>query len=117
MEGTTMKKIVSLAVAAAAVIGASSATAQSVQIDQDGNYKVKVAYGDLDLTSDAGKQALEARVNVAAKRVCGAAYGSAPTTLRTASECRGSVLNAAQLPVATALAAAGAANSSVASGR
>lgn len=60
------RTIFALAVAAASLAFAGPAPAST----QRGSYTVKVAYGDLDLTTPAGEQALKARLAAAAGKSC-----------------------------------------------
>lgn len=56
---------------AAACFGAAQARSPSVRTDADGAPAVKVAYDDLDLSSDQGAHVVLARISTAAKIVCG----------------------------------------------
>ena len=91
-----MKKIVALAMAAAASVAASPAAAQSVQISDDGNYRISIPYGDLNLSSPAGFQALERRVQVAARNACGAPNSPSFQDLALVQSCRDGILERAR---------------------
>ncbi|MBB3034663.1 UrcA family protein [Alteriqipengyuania lutimaris] len=56
-------RIVSSALALSLIAGATPAAAQTS--------RVEVAFGDLDLTSEAGRATLDTRLQAAARKVCG----------------------------------------------
>ena len=97
-----MKTMISLAIAAAAAIAASPATAENdVQVNADGSYRIAVSYDDLNLTTEAGKRTLHARVRGATKRVCGAQISNI-TEAVAASSCRNAINEAARPQIALA---------------
>lgn len=53
-----------------ALIASTSAAAQPVEVIADAPRIERVAFADLDLTSDAGVRRLEARIHSAANRLC-----------------------------------------------
>jgi UrcA family protein len=63
-QDTTMRHILFLAVAAAATLSPCSAQAQAEAPS------VRVAYGDLNLSTTAGRERLDRRLAAAVKRVC-----------------------------------------------
>lgn len=89
-----MKKIVSLALVAAAAFAASPANAQSVELGDD-SYRISVPYGDLNINNPAGMRTLNGRIKSAANQVC--VTPSAPLTiaLQKASECRRQIVASA----------------------
>ncbi len=109
-----MKKIVNLAVAAAAAFAALPAAAQNVQFGEDGSYRVAVSYADLNLSSAAGKRTLEGRLKAAAKSVCGAAGGTSLIESRNIEACRDNVMGATRPQVEIAYNGGGSGNISVA---
>lgn len=66
----------------------------------------RVAYGDLDLSSDAGQGTLNKRVRAAVKRVCGAGSGSL-RDFHEANRCKRTSLAGAQSQMKVAIARAG----------
>ena len=97
-----MKKIVSLALAAAAAITATPANANEVQIFQDGTYRLAVPYHDLNLGSDAGLRALQGRMKAATNVVCSINQVSSLSGEREARACRQEIQEAAQPQIALA---------------
>jgi UrcA family protein len=102
-----MKKIVSLAIAAAAALGVSPAAAQSVQMSDEGNYRASIPYGDLDLASPAGLKTLETRVKSAAAMVCGKPENRSLTEIQSVNKCREDLISAARPQLARATQARG----------
>lgn len=75
--------------AGAALALTASAHAQDLQGQEPGPMSLTVSYGDLDLTHDAGAQALYHRIRHAAERVCGGYPDSQVLALRSPYEtCR-----------------------------
>ena len=102
-----MKKIVSLALAAAAAIAATPASAGNAQINEDGSYKIQVPYADLNLASPAGIRTLEGRLKGAANLVCSTNEGFNLNALRAANACRDTIADAARPQIAQAQRGAG----------
>ena len=102
-----MKKIVTLAIAAAAALAASPAAAQSVQFSDDGSYRVSVSYGDLNLASAAGKRRFEGRLKAAANVVCGLPRPMGLIDAREMDSCRETILDNAKPQLALAFRGAG----------
>jgi UrcA family protein len=97
-----MKKIVSLALAAAvAVAAAAPASASSIEISDDGNYRVVVSYADLNLASEAGQRTLKGRVKAAAQTLCGEA-SMRLAERRSVDRCRTEVMDAARPQISLA---------------
>lgn len=112
-----MKKLVTLIVAAMA-ISSSPAGAQSVQISEDGQYRVAIPYGDLNLASKAGARTLNGRIKAAANVVCGT--GQHPIDLigaREVQSCRSTLMTVARPQVELALRDRGSGSIALASAR
>jgi len=75
--------------ALAALVSAVPATAST-----DDGPRVAVSYGDLDLTSEAGIETLDRRLDRAVKRVCGSASITELQAQRQIKECRAITWNA-----------------------
>ena len=95
-----MKKIVSLALAAA--LAASPAVAKNVQISDDGTYRMTVPYDDLNLTSEAGLRTLKGRVKLATDAVCSINQFGGLSGERETQACRQEIQEAAQPQIALA---------------
>lgn len=95
-----MKKIVSLALTAAAASAAIPAAAQTAQISPDGSYRIAVHYSDLNLANDAGTRTLEQRLKAATNMVCGAARVMTPNEFRNQNACRASIAENARPKIA-----------------
>ena len=107
-----MKKIVNLAIAAAAAFAALPVAAQTVQISEDGSYRATVHYGDLNLASAAGRRTLEGRIEAAADKICGFAQAPTLSAFQEVQDCRNSIKSAARPQME--LAAGGRGNGSIA---
>lgn len=68
-------RTLALAALAAAVLSASPFPAMAAPEKTEG---LSVAYGDLDLNTDAGRAELSRRFDDAARKMCGVADGQAP---------------------------------------
>jgi UrcA family protein len=97
-----MKTFLSLAMAAAA-ISASPAGAHTIQISDDGRYRISVPYGDLNLASPAGVQRLEGRLKAATNAVCGTPRAMGLAEAREVGACRRNVRDVARPQMALAL--------------
>ncbi len=101
-----MHRILSLAAAMVAAFiatfTATSAAAQNVQIARDGNYRIAVPYGDLNLASAAGQRTLEGRLDAAAGQVCGAPILPSLLGHHELRNCRQSIVDAARPQLAMA---------------
>jgi UrcA family protein len=105
-----MKKIVSLALAAAAAMAPCPALAKnSVQIFEDGSYRIAVSYADLNLATEAGKRRLDNRVRAATNRVCTPSSAMSLKQVMVVPECRKRIAQSArpQIELAVRGAAAG----------
>jgi UrcA family protein len=99
-----MKTFLPLALAAAATaLAASPAGAHTIHVADDGQYRVAIPYGDLNLANPAGVRALERRLKAATVAVCGRSTGKGVADARTASACRKSILEAARPQLALAV--------------
>ena len=98
-----MKTLLPLALAAAITFAASPAGARTVEISDDGQYKVSVPYGDLNLATPAGVRKLEGRLKAAARSVCGAPTAPGFAEARAIGDCRRDVLDAARPQMMLAL--------------
>ncbi len=94
------------ALATIALFSAAPAAAQ----DQP---QERVAYGDLDLTSEAGQSTLSKRINAAVKRVCGYTGGSL-REFATSNRCRRESLAGATAQMDVAIARAGSGKTGIA---
>lgn len=65
-----MLNIIAIAPLALGLAAVSPATAQTISAEATG-VSVSVSYADLDLSGEKGRRVLDARVNRAAKTVCG----------------------------------------------
>jgi UrcA family protein len=90
-----------LALAALAATAAAPAIAQSSD-------SVAVGYGDLNLSSPAGREALERRVGAAARQVCGEYQPLELKMIALSRACRARALAAGQAQFGQSLAAGGA---------
>ena len=97
-----MKKIVSLALAAAATFAATPASAANVEISNDGSYRIAVPYGDLNLATSAGIRTLEGRMRAATNSVCNSGQPPSLSELRAFNACRLSISEAARPQIALA---------------
>ncbi len=68
-ESNLVKKL--LTVSAIFVLGIATITSAATQVDDEGHEIVRVSYGDLDVSKDAGVRVLYARIKGAADRACG----------------------------------------------
>lgn len=108
-----MKKIVTLAAAAAAAFAGFPANAQSVQLSEDGQYRISIPYTDLNLASPAGVRTLEGRIKAAANVVCGTPRPTSLIEARGIPACRHDVMRVARPQMELALNTRG--NGSIAS--
>jgi UrcA family protein len=102
-----MKKIVSLALAAAAALAATPASAGSVKFNQDGSYRIEVPYSDLNLASPTGMRTLEGRMKSAVSLVCATGQAANINETRNADACRQPINEAARPQIAQAQQGAG----------
>jgi len=68
-ESQFIKKL--LTVSAILLIGVPAISSAALQVDDEGHEIVQVAYGDLDISKDAGVRELYVRIKDAADRACG----------------------------------------------
>jgi UrcA family protein len=94
------------AVSAGLAALATIALFASVPAAAQGPSQVRVAYGDLDLTSDAGQETLNKRIRGAVKRVC-SPIGASAAGHRQHQACRREALAGAQSQMRIAVAKAG----------
>ena len=97
-----MKTLLALVVATAA-LSASPATAHTIQVSDDGRYRISVPYGDLNLASPAGVRKLENRLKAAARSVCGAPTAIGFAEARAVGDCRRDILEVARPQMTLAL--------------
>ena len=90
-----MKTLLPLALAAAAAFAASPAGAHTIEISDDGQYRISVPYGDLNLATPAGARALEGRLKAAARSVCGAPTAQGFVEARAVGKCRRDIMTVA----------------------
>ena len=82
--------------AVAAVAMALGATAATVSPAIASDTGLAVRYGDLDLRSESGRAALDARIERAARSVCGVANNTELKFARGVRECRDAAIAAAR---------------------
>ena len=97
-----MKTLLPFALAAAA-FASLPAGAHTVQISDDGRYRLSVPYGDLNLATPAGARKLEGRLKAAARSVCGAPTALGFVEAQAIGDCRRNVLEAARPQMTLAL--------------
>ena len=97
-----MKILLPLALAAAA-LSASPAGAHTIQISDDGRYRISVPDGDLNLATPAGVRTLEGRLKAASNAVCGAPRAMGVAEARAGEACRRDVLAVARPQLMLAL--------------
>lgn len=98
-----MKTFLPLAIASAAALSASMASAHTIQFSDNGQYRVSIPYGDLNLASPAGVQTLNSRIKAASNAVCGGPRVSGLAETREAKACRQNVLAVARPQMMLAL--------------
>jgi UrcA family protein len=92
-----MNKLISIALAAVSI----GAAAQPATARTD-DFSIAVAYGDLNLASQTGAKTLEGRIKAAALSVCGATQAPGLVELKTVTDCRARIFEAARPQVEVA---------------
>ncbi len=105
MVNGIIRAAVSVAFSGAFSLAAFAVPAAAIAGTPDG-LSVAVHYNDLDLTSDAGAQALQTRINRAARVVCGSADTRDLRMISEIQQCRQVALNSAAPQVEVAIAQA-----------
>ncbi len=108
-KSTISNHAVRAGLAALATIALSS----GAPVAADSPRQERVAYGDLDLTSDAGQTTLDKRIRAAVKRVCSPVGNSASEALEW-SRCKRQSLAGANAQMEVAIARAGAGKTGIA---
>ena len=106
-----MLKIVSalgaVAAASALLLPTASLARTVTSASEDGQVSAQVTYGDLNLANSAGAEALQARIKIAAKEVCGSPRPVELAAVQASRDCVNAAIGSAQPAFNRALADAG----------
>ena len=90
-----MRKILIPVLAAASLATGASAASMRTEV---------VPYGDLDISTEAGRATLEARISGAVERVCGKAFKGSLAEVAVVEDCRAAAMEDAMAQVEARLA-------------